>query len=300
MPSLSGPKRSVVPLRLPKRYVSDRRPHRRRIRVVSYQPSSFIATKPPLPAAVMACVRAKLVATTSALVPVRVPRSHESSTSQLSSITSNPCRSAISRMRSQSGQLPTRSGARIARVRGLIISSMRSTSIWNVSGSTSTNAGTMPDCTSGATSDENVTTGVITSSPGSHPIRSTARRIAEVPEFTITPCCFASSSAIAPSNRSTRSPISSVVVRSTSTTASISRSSWFAPASVTVRPGRPLIRSSSLSTAGGARSSRRARPRSASGSTRSPDRSAPPPVLHRRAACSSNRRTSSPCTRRRR
>jgi hypothetical protein len=34
--------------------------------VVSYQPSSSIATMPPLPAAVMACVRAKLVTTTSA------------------------------------------------------------------------------------------------------------------------------------------------------------------------------------------------------------------------------------------
>ncbi len=192
-------------------------------------------TSPPLPAAVIAWVRAKLVTLMSARVPVRVPRSHESSTSQLSSMTGTPCASAIWRMRSQSGQLPTRLGARMPFVRGPIISSILSTSIWYVSGSTSTIAGRIPDCTIGAMSAENVTTGVTMSSPGSHPSRSMARRSAEVPEFTITPWRFASSCAIACSNSSTRGPRSSVVVRRTSTIASISRSSWTAPASVTLR-----------------------------------------------------------------
>ena len=74
------------------------------------------------------------------------------------------------------------------------------------------------------------------SSPGSQPSRSIARRSADVPEFTITPWRFAEQlGAMACSNSSTRGPRSSVVVRSTSTTASISRSSWTAPASVTLR-----------------------------------------------------------------
>ena len=50
-----------------------------------------------------------------------------------------------------------RFGARIALVRGPIISSIASTSIWNVSRSTSTNAGTSPARTIGAMSVENVT-----------------------------------------------------------------------------------------------------------------------------------------------
>ena len=194
MPSASGPNRSSFPFRLPNRYVSDRRPQRRRTSVASYCASSSMPTSPPLPAAVIAWVRAKLVTLMSARVPVRVPRSHESSTSQLSSMTGTPCASAIWRMRSQSGQLPTRLGARMPFVRGPIISSILSTSIWYVSGSTSTIAGRIPDCTIGAMSAENVTTGVTMSSPGSHPSRSMARRSAEVPEFTITPWRFASSS----------------------------------------------------------------------------------------------------------
>ena len=92
----------------------------------------------------------------------------------------------MARMRSQSGQLPTRLGVRIAFVRGPIISSMRSTSIWNVSGSTSTSAETMPARASGAMSAENVSAEVMTSSPGSQPRRSTASCSAEVPELTMT------------------------------------------------------------------------------------------------------------------
>ena len=100
---------------------------------------------------------------------MRVPRRYESSTSQLSSTTSSPWRSAMARMASQSGQLPTRLGVRIALVRGPIIASILVTSICSVSGSTSTNAGTMPLRTSGAMSLENVSGDVMTSSPGSQP-----------------------------------------------------------------------------------------------------------------------------------
>ncbi len=81
----------------------------------------------------------------------------------------------MARMRSQSGQLPMRFGTRIALVRGEIIASMASTSMLNVSGSTSTKAGTSPARTNGAMSVENVTDDVITSSPGSQPSSSTAR-----------------------------------------------------------------------------------------------------------------------------
>ena len=85
---------------------------------------------PPLPAAVIAWVRAKLVTVMSERSPVRVPRSRESSTSHESSTTARPWRSAISRIASQSGMLPHRLGTRIAFVRGPIISSMRLASIW--------------------------------------------------------------------------------------------------------------------------------------------------------------------------
>ncbi len=78
-------------------------------------------------------------------------------------------------MRSQSGALPIRLGARIALVRGPIISSIASTSIWKVSGVTSTNAGTMPLRIIGAMSVEKVTAEVTISSPGSRSSTSIAR-----------------------------------------------------------------------------------------------------------------------------
>ena len=112
---------------------------------------------------------------------------------------------------------------RIARVFGPIIASIFVTSICNVSTSTSTNAGTMPLRTSGAMSLENVSGDVITSSPGEQSSRSTASHNADVPLFTITPCCFASSSATRRSISSTRCPRISSLFCSTSTTASISR-----------------------------------------------------------------------------
>ncbi len=140
-------------------------------------------------------------------VPVRVPRRYESSTSQLSSTTSRPWWSAMVRTASQSGQFPTRFGARIAFVRGPTIASICVTSICNVSGSTSTNAGTMPLRTSGAMSLEKVSGDVITSSPGSQPSRSTANHSADVPLFTITACRFASSSAPLRSNSATSGPM---------------------------------------------------------------------------------------------
>ncbi len=137
--------------------------------------SSSSSTMPPVAAAVMMCARAKLVTLMSERVPVGVPRSLAPSASHESSITWRPWSSAMARMRSQSGALPMRLGARIALVRGEIIASMPSTSMLKVSGSTSTKAGTMPDRTSGAMSVEKVTAAVITSSPGSHPSSSTAR-----------------------------------------------------------------------------------------------------------------------------
>ena len=90
----------------------------------------------------------------------------------------------MARMRSQSGALPIRFGARIAFVRGEIMASMPSTSMLKVSGSTSTNAGTIPARTIGATSVENVTADVITSSPGSRSSSSTARYNADEPSCT--------------------------------------------------------------------------------------------------------------------
>jgi hypothetical protein len=68
-----------------------------------------------------------------------------------------------------------RLGARIALVRGPVISSMASTSIWNVSGVTSTKAGTAPARTIGAMSVEKVTAEVTTSSPGARSSTSIAR-----------------------------------------------------------------------------------------------------------------------------
>ena len=123
----------------------------------------------------------------------------------------------------------------MALVREPIIASIFVTSICSVSGSTSTNAGTMPLRTSGAMSLEKVSGDVITSSPGSHPSRSTASHRADVPLFTITACCFASSSAPRRSNSATSGPMARRPgAWRTRTTASISRWSWTGPASVTV------------------------------------------------------------------
>ena len=77
----------------------------------------------------MMCDSAKLVTLMCERVPVGVPRSREPSASHESSTTVRPCRSAMARMRSQSGALPIRFGARIARVRGVIIASIASTSM---------------------------------------------------------------------------------------------------------------------------------------------------------------------------
>ncbi len=123
----------------------------------------------------MMCESAKLVRLMSARVPVGVPRNVSPRASQLSSTTESPWRSAIARIASQSGALPIRFGARIALVRGPIIASIASTSIWNVSAVMSTNAGTAPARRIGATSVENVTALVTTSSPGSRSRTSTAR-----------------------------------------------------------------------------------------------------------------------------
>ncbi|CAB4324577.1 unannotated protein [freshwater metagenome] len=125
-----------------------------------------------------------------------------------------------------------RFGVRIALVRGVIMASMASTSIWNVSGVTSTNTGTMPLRIIGAISVEKVTALVMISSPGSRSSTSIARYSAELPELHITPRRLANSSATRFSMAFTFLPMRSAVgpARNTSTTASISRSSWTEPA----------------------------------------------------------------------
>ena len=87
-------------------------------------------TSPPVPPAVMAWERAKLVALMWLRSPVRRPRWWLSSTSQESSTTASPWASATACSLSQSGQLPHRLGTRIALVRGPIMSSTASASIW--------------------------------------------------------------------------------------------------------------------------------------------------------------------------
>ncbi len=119
--------------------------------------------------------RAKLVSEMSARAPVGVPRRVSPRASQESSTTMRPWRSAMARMASQSGALPMRFGVRIALVFGPIMASMASTSIWKVSGVTSTKAGTMPVRSMGAMSVEKVTAAVTISSPGSRSRASMAR-----------------------------------------------------------------------------------------------------------------------------
>jgi hypothetical protein len=63
----------------------------------------------------------------------------------------------------------------MARVFGPIIASTCLTSMLNVSGSTSTKAGTSPFFTIGATVVAKVSAGVITSAPAGRPSSSTAR-----------------------------------------------------------------------------------------------------------------------------
>ena len=180
---------------------------------------------------------AKLVRLMSLRAPMRVPRSRVSSTSQESSITFSPCSSAMARMTSQSGQLPIKLGVMMALVRGPIISGMRFTSIWKVSGSTSTKTGTSPSCTMEDTSVEKVSTEVMISSPGSRSSSPMPRSSAEDPELTITPSSLPSTVDTSSSKRATFSPMLRSPERSTSSTASISRSSWIAPAGGRVRVG---------------------------------------------------------------
>ncbi len=141
--SMALKKRSTLPFCDPKSCSSERRPQRRKSSALSASASSSKHTIPPVPAAVMMCERAKLVREMSARAPVGVPRSVRPRASQESSTTTRSWRSAISRMASQSGALPMRFGVRMALVRGVTMASMASTSIWKVSGVTSTKAGTI-------------------------------------------------------------------------------------------------------------------------------------------------------------
>ena len=160
----------------PKSCTSERRPQRRSSSAWSARSSSSKHTMPPVPAAVMMCERAKLVsADVGAGAGGRAPQGeaegvarvldHEQAVAVGDGADGVPV-----------GALPMRFGARIALVRGPIIASMASTSIWKVSGVTSTNAGTSPAADhrrdvggegDGAT--------VTISSPGSRPSTSMAR-----------------------------------------------------------------------------------------------------------------------------
>lgn len=84
---------------------------------------------------------------------------------------------------------------RIALVAGVIISSMRATSIWYVNGSTSTNTGTCPARTIGARSVEKVTAAVMISEPAGRSRSSTARYSADDLELHIRPRCLPKSAA---------------------------------------------------------------------------------------------------------
>ena len=141
-------------------------------------------------------------------------------------MTARPCRSATSRMRSQSGAFPARFGIRIAFVAGPIIASIASTSTLNVSGSTSTNTGTSPARMSGARSVENVSGDVMTSDPGGRSSSSTARYSADEPELHITPPALPNSSATRRSISATFLPMRSVPAPSFSTPRTASISSW--------------------------------------------------------------------------
>lgn len=90
-------------------------------------------------------------------------------------MTSRSWARAMAAMRSQSGRLPIRDGIIMARVRGVIAASIRSTSMLKVSGSTSTKAGISRFLTRGATVVAKVRTGVTTSAPSGRPSSSTAR-----------------------------------------------------------------------------------------------------------------------------
>ena len=117
-------------------------------------------------------------------------------------------------------------------MRGPIISSMRDASTWNVVGSTSTNAGTSPACTIGATSVPKVTAGgddLVARLEVEHLDRELDRRRAGVDHHAVV--LGEQRSATAASHAATFGPRLRLDVRSTSTTASISRSSCTAPGS---------------------------------------------------------------------
>ncbi len=174
-PSIVEKNRVSTPFVDPNNWGSERRPHRRSKRQRSTNASSSRHTIPPVPAPVMMCESANEVTEMSDRSPVGEPRNVEPRASHESSTTRRPWTSAMARMRSQSGTLPMRFGTSTARVAGVIAASMASTSMLNVSGSTSTNDGTAPARTIGATSVENVTAAVTTSSPGWRSSSSTAR-----------------------------------------------------------------------------------------------------------------------------
>jgi hypothetical protein len=123
----------------------------------------------------MMCAIAKLVTVMSERLPVLVPRNVVPMQSHESSITFNPCRSAISRILSQSGAFPARFGINIALVFSVISFSICATSTLYVSGSTSTNTGTQPPRTMGDTSVEKVNGDVITSAPLGRSSNSSAK-----------------------------------------------------------------------------------------------------------------------------
>ena len=132
----------------------------------------------------------------------------------------------MARTASQSGALPMRLGSRIARVFGEMSSSMRATSVLNVSGSTSTNTGTRPARTSDEMSVENVSVDVMTSEPAGRSSSSTARYSADEPEFTITPDDLPYNAATWRSISATFLPIAKLVTPPSRTSITASFSAW--------------------------------------------------------------------------
>ena len=167
----------------------------------------------------------------SARVPVRVPRRYESSTSQLSSTTSSRGGRRSRGCASQSGTLPHEvRGEDRLRARPDHLLDARRVDLVRV-GLDVDEHGHDPRLHHRRDVGGERERGRDDLVAGLQPSRSIASRSADEPEFTITPCCFASSAATRCSNSRAWRRVERREVRNTSTTASISRSSWTAPGS---------------------------------------------------------------------
>src|SRR5262245_9445541 len=108
---------------------------------------------------------------------------------------------------SMSALWPKRWTGMIARVRGVIASAMRSTSMLNVSGSMSTKTGRAPSRDTEPAVAKNEYGDVSTSSPALMPSAISASSSASVPDDTATACSMPSRRASSPSSCSTSGPM---------------------------------------------------------------------------------------------